>query len=83
MSFDSAQYKTTTRQQWEEYASGWNAWAPVIEKWLTGATHQMLGSLDPGEQQSVWEEIETALGQFETDAGFVGPRELVIAGATR
>jgi len=31
----------------------------------------------------VWVEIEEALGQFETDSGFVGPCQLVIAGGTR
>jgi hypothetical protein len=43
----------------------------------------MLASLRPEEQRAVWAEIEEALGQFETDAGFVGPCELVIAAATR
>ena len=54
-----------------------------FERESFGALHQMLGSLDPAEQDSVWDEIEDALGQFETDAGFVGPCELVVAGATR
>jgi len=42
MTFDSAQYKITTRQQWEEYAGGWNAWAPLLETWLGEATQRML-----------------------------------------
>ena len=42
MTFDSAQYKITTRQQWEEYAAGWNAWAPLLETWLGEATRRML-----------------------------------------
>jgi hypothetical protein len=46
------------------------------------ALHQALASLSPEEQRSVWAEIEEALGQFETYPGFVGPCELVIAGAT-
>lgn len=54
-----------------------------FERESFGALHQMLGSLGPDDQQAVWEEIEVALGQFETDTGFVGPCELVIAGATR
>lgn len=54
-----------------------------FERESFGALHQMLSSLDPADQQGVWEEIETALGQFETDAGFVGPCELVVAGATK
>lgn len=54
-----------------------------FERESFGALHQMLGSLSPDDQASVWEEIETALRPFETDDGFVGPCELVIAGATR
>jgi SAM-dependent methyltransferase len=54
-----------------------------FERESFGALHQMLASLSPQEQRSVWAEIEEALGQFETDPGFVGPCELVIAGATR
>ncbi len=42
MTFDAAQYKITTRQQWEEYAGGWNAWAPLLETWLGEATQRML-----------------------------------------
>ncbi len=54
-----------------------------FERESFGALHQMLASLRPEEQRAVWAEIEEALGQFETDAGFVGPCELVIAAATR
>jgi len=42
MTFDPKQYKTTTRQQWEEYAGGWNGWAPLLETWLGEATERML-----------------------------------------
>lgn len=44
-----------------------------------GALHQMLSSLADAEKQSVWEEIEQALKEFETDAGFVGPCEMIVA----
>ena len=54
-----------------------------FERESFGALHQMLGSLDADEQADVWSEIEQALGQFDTSDGFVGPCELVIAGATR
>lgn len=54
-----------------------------FERESFGALHQMLGGLDAEEQDAVWEEIEVALGQFESSAGFVGPCELVIAAATR
>ena len=48
-----------------------------------GALHQMLAGLDPAERDSVWQEIEAALGQFETDDGFVGPCQLHVVSATR
>ncbi len=43
----------------------------------------MLGAMSAADQASVWDEIEAALSQFDTPDGFVGPCELVIAGATR
>ena len=42
MTFDADRYKTTTRQQWEDYASGWSDWAPLLESWLGEATERML-----------------------------------------
>ena len=42
MSFDPAQYKTTTRQQWEDAAEAWARWGPLLEGWLGEATEQML-----------------------------------------
>ena len=47
------------------------------------ALRQMLGAMSAEAQASVWDEIEAALSQFDTPDGFVGPCELVIAGATR
>lgn len=54
-----------------------------FERESFGALHQMLGSMTATDQDSVWTEIESALSRFETDSGFVGPCELVVAGATR
>ena len=54
-----------------------------FERESFGALHQMLGTLDNDEQADVWNEIEQALSQYNTADGFVGPCELVIAGATR
>jgi len=50
-----------------------------FEKESFGALHQMLGSLPDAEKESVWEEIETALQQFESENGFTGPCEMVVA----
>ncbi|WP_100500710.1 class I SAM-dependent methyltransferase [Geodermatophilus chilensis] len=42
MTFDPVQYKTTTRQQWEDAAEAWHRWGPTLETWLGPATEKML-----------------------------------------
>lgn len=54
-----------------------------FERESFGALHQMLSAMSLADQSSVWEEIESALGRFDTQDGFVGPCELVVVGATR
>ena len=49
-----------------------------FERESFGALHQMLGGLDASEQDDVWAEIATALGEYETDSGFEGPCEMVV-----
>src|SRR3954454_12405993 len=46
-----------------------------------GALHQMLAGLPEADRPAIWEEIEKALRQFETDNGFVGPCELLVGSA--
>jgi SAM-dependent methyltransferase len=48
-----------------------------------GALHQMLSGLDQAAQEQVWEEIATAFKAYETADGWVGPCELLVAGATK
>lgn len=50
-----------------------------FERESFGALHQMLSVLSDTEKQNVWEEIETELKNFETEDGFVGPCEMVVA----
>jgi ubiquinone/menaquinone biosynthesis C-methylase UbiE len=50
-----------------------------FEKESFGALHQMLSSLSDQEKESVWQEIEEELTKFETENGFVGPCEMVVA----
>lgn len=54
-----------------------------FERESFGALHQMLSAMSTDGQDDVWGEIETALTQYDTDDGFVGPCELLVAGATR
>ena len=50
-----------------------------FEKESFGALHQMMSGLSDGQKESVWEEIERELQNFETEKGFVGPCEMVVA----
>ena len=54
-----------------------------FERESFGALHQMLSSLDEPAQESVWEEIASALDRFEGPDGFVGPCELLVAAGTK
>lgn len=54
-----------------------------FERESFGALHQMLAAIPAAERRSVWDEIEAALGRFETADGFVGPCELLVAAGTR
>ena len=50
-----------------------------FEKESFGALHQMMSSLSDLEKKSVWAEIETELQQFETENGFAGPCQMLVA----
>lgn len=50
-----------------------------FERESFGALHQMLSGLSDTEKQTVWEEIEQELKKFETEKGFVGPCEMIVA----
>jgi len=50
-----------------------------FEKESFGALHQMLSSLSDAEKEAVWQEIEQELKSFETDKGFNGPCEMIVA----
>jgi SAM-dependent methyltransferase len=53
-----------------------------FERESFGALHQMLSGLDEGGRRAAWDEIGDALRAFEGPDGFVGPCELIVAGAT-
>jgi hypothetical protein len=44
-----------------------------------GALHQMLSGLPVEEHESVWDEVEQELRQFEGPDGFTGPCEMIVA----
>lgn len=79
MAFDSVQYKTSTRQQWQDYASGWNDWAPLLESWLGEATERMLDLAGVTAGSDVLDVAAGAGGQSVAAGHRVGPKGTVLA----
>lgn len=79
MTFDSVQYKTSTRQQWQDYASGWNDWAPLLESWLGDATERMLDLAGATTGSNVLDVAAGAGGQSVAAGRRVGPTGTVLA----
>jgi ubiquinone/menaquinone biosynthesis C-methylase UbiE len=50
-----------------------------FEKESFGALHQMMSGLSDSEKESVWAEIQEELEKFETEQGFTGPCEMIVA----
>ena len=73
MTFDPIHYKTTTRQQWQDYAGGWNDWAPLLETWLGEATERMLDLAGVTTGSRVLDVAAGAGGQSIAAARRVGP----------
>ncbi|MCB0873226.1 MAG: class I SAM-dependent methyltransferase [Actinobacteria bacterium] len=48
--FDAAQFKATTRAQWQAAAEAWHRWGPLVGRWLGEATEAMfdMAGLGPG-----------------------------------
>jgi SAM-dependent methyltransferase len=53
-----------------------------FERESFGALHQMLAGISEAERESAWQEITAELARFETDGGFAGPCELLVAAAS-
>ncbi len=54
-----------------------------FERESFGALHQMMAAMSERERAETWEEIEVALGEFESTHGFVGPCEMLVGAGTR
>lgn len=79
IAFDPIRYKDTTREQWQEAATAWHAWAPTLERWLGGATTLMLDATGIGPGSTVLDVAAGAGGQTLAAARRVGPRGTVLA----
>src|SRR5215207_3388951 len=79
MSFDPIQYKTSTRQQWQDAAAAWHRWGPTLEIWLWEATQTMLDAAGVGAGSRVLDLAAGAGGQSIAAARRVGPNGSVLA----
>jgi len=79
MGFDPVQYKTTTRQQWEDAAEAWDRWGPVLEEWLGDATQRMLDRAGVRSGSQVLDIAAGAGGQSLAAARRVGANGRVVA----
>jgi len=79
MPFDPVQYKTTTRQQWEDAADAWHRWGPTLETWLATSTGQMLDAAALDASGSVLDVAAGAGGQTLAASRRVGSHGRVVA----
>jgi SAM-dependent methyltransferase len=79
MGFDPIQYKTTTRQQWEDAADAWHRWGPTLEAWLNDATERMLDRADVAAGSRVLDVAAGAGGQTLAAARRAGSTGQVVA----
>lgn len=77
--FDAAQYKRTTRDQWDDAAEAWHQWGPVLETWLGEATEAMLDLAGVREGSRVLDVAAGAGGQTLAAARRVGREGRVLA----
>jgi SAM-dependent methyltransferase len=54
-----------------------------FERESFGALGQMLAGLSDSEQQAAWDEIETELAEFQTEAGFSAGSELIVGAGVK
>lgn len=79
MGFDPVQYKTTTRQQWEDAAEAWHQWGPTLEAWLGEATGRMLDAAGVSAGSRVLDVAAGAGGQTLAAAQRAGAGGRVVA----
>lgn len=77
--FDAAEYKQGTREQWQRAAEPWHAWGPTIEEWLGEATELMLDLAGVGPGARVLDVAAGAGGQTVRAAVRAGPHGSVLA----
>jgi ubiquinone/menaquinone biosynthesis C-methylase UbiE len=77
--FDPAQFKSTTRAQWESAARAWHDWGPFLGRWLGPATEVLLDLAEVGPAAQVLDVAAGAGEQSLRAARRVGPEGRVLA----
>jgi len=77
--FDSAKYKSTTRQQWDGAAEAWDRWGSLLREWLGAATETMLNMAGVQVGSRVLDVAAGAGDQTLQAAARVGPSGQVLA----
>ncbi len=77
--FDPLAFKETTRAQWQDAATAWHGWGPVIADWLGDATELMLDLAGITEGSAVLDVAAGAGEQSLRAAQRVGPGGRVVA----
>lgn len=77
--FDAAQYKATTRDQWQAAAEPWHRWGPTLNAWLGPATALMLDMAGVTRGSRVLDVAAGAGEQTLAAARRVGPEGYVLA----
>ncbi len=77
--FDSIQYKETTREQWQASAQAWHQWGAILATWLGPATEMMLDMAAVAPGHRILDVAAGAGGQSLIAARRVGPAGSVLA----
>jgi ubiquinone/menaquinone biosynthesis C-methylase UbiE len=77
--FDPAQYKSTTREQWDTAAEAWHRWGGLLGEWLGPSTETMFDMADIGPGSRVLDVAAGAGEQTMAAARRVGPDGYVLA----
>ncbi len=77
--FDPDEYKSTTRDQWQDAAEAWHRWGSLIDRWLGEATDVMLDLAGVDTGADVLDVAAGAGGQTLAAARRVGPDGSVLA----
>ena len=54
-----------------------------FERESFGALHQMMAAMSERERAETWEEIQAALGKYDSNEGFIGPCEMLVGVGTK